>query len=174
VANESRDSSLFVPCAFYTVQERCFYEMQHGSTGADHLQDQGTARYGMWCAVFVAGVATLFVLLAIFGFSFMGIKPNALLDAVLFAGIAFGLSRYLPNRGRCTALLPPLTNRLAVSPLLATLTRMRGRERGCYVSQRPACARTPLRYSRPPRSATHSTSATIFVLPYLPWGRQAR
>jgi hypothetical protein len=51
------------------------------------------ARYGMWCAVFVAGVTTLFVLLAIFGFSFVGIKPNALLDAVLFAGIAFGLSR---------------------------------------------------------------------------------
>jgi hypothetical protein len=43
---------------------------------------------------FFAGVTTLFVLLAIFGFSFMGIKPNALLDAVLFAGIAFGLSRY--------------------------------------------------------------------------------
>jgi hypothetical protein len=52
------------------------------------------ARYGMCCAVFVAGVTTLFVPLAIFGFSFMGIKPNALLDAVLFAGIAFGLSRY--------------------------------------------------------------------------------
>jgi hypothetical protein len=51
---------------------------------------KGAARYGMCCAVFVAGVTTLFVLLAIFGFSFMGIKP----DAVLFAGIAFGLSRY--------------------------------------------------------------------------------
>jgi hypothetical protein len=174
VANESRDSSLFVPCAFYTVQERCFYEMQHGRPAPTTCRTKEAARYGMWGAVFVAGVTTLFVLLAIFGFSFMGIKPNALLDAVLFAGIAFGLSRYLPNRGRCTALLPPLTNRLSVSPLLATLTRMRGRGRGCYVSQRPACARTPLRYSRPPRSATHSTSATIFVLPYLPWGQQAR
>ncbi len=52
------------------------------------------AKYGMWCAVFAAGVTTLFVLLATFGFSIMGIKPNALLDAVLFAAIAFGLSRY--------------------------------------------------------------------------------
>lgn len=51
-------------------------------------------RYGMWCGVCVASITTLFVLLAIFGFSIMGIKPNALLDAVLFAGIAFGLSRY--------------------------------------------------------------------------------
>jgi len=52
------------------------------------------ARYGMWCAVFVAGITTLFVLLAISGFSIMGIKPTALLDSVLFGGIAFGLSRY--------------------------------------------------------------------------------
>jgi hypothetical protein len=103
--------------------------MQHGRPAPTTCRTKEAARYGMWGAVFVAGVTTLFVLLAIFGFSFMGIKPNALLDAVLFAGIAFGLSRYLPNRGRCTALLPPLTNRLSVSPLLATLTRMRGRGR---------------------------------------------
>jgi len=51
------------------------------------------ARYGMWCAVFVAGVTTLFVLLAIFGISVMGTKPAALLDVLLFVGIAFGLSR---------------------------------------------------------------------------------
>lgn len=51
------------------------------------------ARYGMWCAVFVAGVTTFVVLLATFGVSIMGTKPAALLDAVLFAGIAFGLSK---------------------------------------------------------------------------------
>lgn len=53
-----------------------------------------TARYGMWCAVFVAGVTTFVVLLASFGISILGTKPSALLDAFLFAGIAFGLSRY--------------------------------------------------------------------------------
>jgi len=51
------------------------------------------ARYGMWCAVFVAGVTTFVVLLAIFGVSIMGTKPTALFDAILFAGIAFGLSK---------------------------------------------------------------------------------
>jgi len=51
------------------------------------------ARYGMWCAVFVAGVTTLFVLLAIFGTSLMGVKPAALVDVLLFVGIAYGLSR---------------------------------------------------------------------------------
>jgi len=52
------------------------------------------ARVGMWCAVFVAGVTTIFALLAIFGTSIMGIKGQALLDAALFAGIAYGISRY--------------------------------------------------------------------------------
>ena len=51
------------------------------------------ARYGMWCAVFVAGATTLFVLLAIFGVSLMGVKPTALVDVLLFVGIAYGLSR---------------------------------------------------------------------------------
>ena len=71
-----------------------------------------------------------------------------------------------------TALFPPLTNCLPVSPLLATLTKNEGLRVG--VSQRAACARTQLRFSHAPRSATHSTSATIFVLPYLPWGQYAR
>lgn len=47
----------------------------------------------MWCAVFVACVTTFVVLLAIFGVPIMGIKPAALFDAILFAGIAFGLSK---------------------------------------------------------------------------------
>ncbi|HTP69110.1 MAG TPA: hypothetical protein VMJ35_09425 [Dongiaceae bacterium] len=51
------------------------------------------ARIGMWYAVFVAGVTTLFVLLAIFGVSLMGTKPAALVDALLFVGVAYGLFR---------------------------------------------------------------------------------
>lgn len=52
------------------------------------------ARYGMWCAVFVACVTAFVVLLTIiFGLSIMGTKPAALFDAILFAGIAFGLSK---------------------------------------------------------------------------------
>jgi len=54
---------------------------------------KAAARVGMWCAVFVACVTTLVVLLAIFGVSIMGVKPTALFDAILFAGIAFGLSK---------------------------------------------------------------------------------
>jgi len=53
-----------------------------------------TARYGMWCAVFVAGATTFVVLLASFGIPILGTKPSALLDALIFGGIAFGLSRY--------------------------------------------------------------------------------
>jgi len=51
-------------------------------------------RNGMWYAVFVAGVTALFAFLALAGVKFMGIKADALLDAALFAGIAYGLSRY--------------------------------------------------------------------------------
>jgi hypothetical protein len=51
-------------------------------------------RNGMWYAVFVAGVTALFAFLAMAGVKFMGIKADALLDAALFAGIAYGLSRY--------------------------------------------------------------------------------
>src|SRR3974390_832298 len=50
---------------------------------------------GMWCAVFVAGMTTFVVLLTtLFKISILGVKADALLDAALFAGIAFGLSRY--------------------------------------------------------------------------------
>jgi hypothetical protein len=53
------------------------------------------ARNGMWCAIFVASVTTIVVLLTtFFGLSIMGVKAGALLDAALFAGIAYGLSRY--------------------------------------------------------------------------------
>ncbi len=55
---------------------------------------KGAARYGMWCAIFVAGVTAVLVVLSFFGTTFMGITPAALLDVALFAAIAFGLSRY--------------------------------------------------------------------------------
>jgi|HubBroStandDraft_3_1064219.scaffolds.fasta_scaffold97065_2 hypothetical protein len=51
-------------------------------------------RYGMWCALLVAGVTTLFAVLSLFGVRLMGITPAALLDAALFGAIGFGLSRY--------------------------------------------------------------------------------
>ena len=60
------------------------------------LEDaKAAARYGMWCVVFVVGATTFVVLLTtFFGISMMGTKASALLDAALFAGVAFGLSRY--------------------------------------------------------------------------------
>jgi hypothetical protein len=51
-------------------------------------------RFGMWCAILVAGVTALFVVLSFFGIRFMAITPAALLDAALFAAIAYGLSKY--------------------------------------------------------------------------------
>ena len=55
---------------------------------------KAAARYGMWCAIFVACVTTFVVFLGSFGVSIFGVKTSALLDALLFAGIAYGLSRY--------------------------------------------------------------------------------
>jgi hypothetical protein len=51
-------------------------------------------RLGMWCAIPVASVTGLFVVFSFFGIKLMGITPSALLDAVLFAAIAYGLSKY--------------------------------------------------------------------------------
>ena len=53
-------------------------------------------RVAMWCAVFVAGVTTLFAVLALSGAKIanLPIDGSALFDAALFAGIAFGLSRF--------------------------------------------------------------------------------
>src|SRR5215469_14697283 len=54
-------------------------------------------KVAMWCAIFVAGVTTLFSLLAMSGALKMNNIPvdgSALIDAALFACIAFGLSRY--------------------------------------------------------------------------------
>lgn len=52
------------------------------------------AHYGMWCAILVAGVTAIFVVLSFFGTRLMGITPAALLDVALFAAIAYGLSKY--------------------------------------------------------------------------------
>jgi len=51
-------------------------------------------RYGMWCAILVSAVTTLFVGLSFLGIRLMGISAGALLDAVLFAAIAYGLARF--------------------------------------------------------------------------------
>jgi len=53
-------------------------------------------RVAMWCAIFVAGVTTIFALVAMSGTKIgnLPIDGSALFDAALFAGIAFGLYRY--------------------------------------------------------------------------------
>src|SRR5579859_1170613 len=53
-------------------------------------------KVAMWCAIFVAGVTALFSFLAMAGTKMNNIPVDgsALFDAALFAGIAFGLSRY--------------------------------------------------------------------------------
>ena len=55
---------------------------------------KGAIRYGMWCALLVAGVTALFVVLSFMGIRLMGTTPAALLDALLFAVIGYGLSRF--------------------------------------------------------------------------------
>jgi hypothetical protein len=54
---------------------------------------KGACRSGMWCAIVVAGITALFALVAIAGVKLFPIDGSALLDAALFGGIAFGLSR---------------------------------------------------------------------------------
>lgn len=51
-------------------------------------------RYGMWCAALVSGVTWLFAVLSLFGVRMMGITPAAIVDAILFAGIGYGLYRF--------------------------------------------------------------------------------
>ncbi|HLZ13468.1 MAG TPA: hypothetical protein VKP58_12850 [Candidatus Acidoferrum sp.] len=53
-------------------------------------------RVAMWCAIFVASVTTIFAVLALSGAkpANLPIDGSALFDAALFAGIAFGLSRF--------------------------------------------------------------------------------
>ena len=57
---------------------------------------KSACRAAMWCAVFVAGITTIVALIAIAGVKGLPlpIDGSALIDAALFAGIAFGLSRY--------------------------------------------------------------------------------
>jgi hypothetical protein len=53
-------------------------------------------RVAMWCAIIVAGITTLFSVLALTGTKIanLPIDGSALFDAALFAGIAYGLSRF--------------------------------------------------------------------------------
>jgi len=51
-------------------------------------------KYGMWCAIIVAAITAILSVLAIMGVGVTGISASALVDAVMFAGIAYGRSRY--------------------------------------------------------------------------------
>lgn len=51
-------------------------------------------KVAMWCAILVAGVTSLFAGLAMAGTKLGPVNGSAFVDAALFAGIAFGLSRY--------------------------------------------------------------------------------
>jgi hypothetical protein len=48
---------------------------------------------GMWAALFVAGITSLVVALSFAGVKLFGIGASALLDAAIFAAIAFGIKR---------------------------------------------------------------------------------
>ena len=51
-------------------------------------------KYGMWCAIIVAAITAGLSVLTIMGMGIRGISAYALVDAFVFAGIAYGLSRY--------------------------------------------------------------------------------
>lgn len=51
-------------------------------------------KYGMWCAIIVAAITAGLSVLTIMGMGIRGISAYALIDAFVFAGIAYGLSRY--------------------------------------------------------------------------------
>lgn len=55
---------------------------------------RSACRLGMWCATLVAGFTALVSILALFGTRILGASPYSLVDAALFAAIAFGLSRF--------------------------------------------------------------------------------
>lgn len=61
---------------------------------SDLEEAKKACRVAMWCAILVAGVTSLFAGLAMAGAKFSPVNGSAFLDAALFAGIAFGLSRY--------------------------------------------------------------------------------
>jgi len=72
--------------------------MNQGSWFWPDLSDidgaKDACRLGMWCAIIVASITALFAVIALLGKSFMGVSPMALVDAVLFGVIAFGIHKY--------------------------------------------------------------------------------
>jgi len=48
---------------------------------------------GMWAALVVAGITSLVVAMSFAGVKMFGIGASAMLDAAIFAGIAFGIKR---------------------------------------------------------------------------------
>jgi hypothetical protein len=61
---------------------------------SDLEEAKKACRVAMWCAIVVAGVTCLFAGLAMAGTKLTPVNGSAFLDAAIFAGIAFGLSRY--------------------------------------------------------------------------------
>ena len=58
------------------------------------LSAEKAAKYGFWAAAFVASVTAMVALFAIFLHKpILGVDGAGLVDAVLFAGIAFGIDR---------------------------------------------------------------------------------
>ena len=55
---------------------------------------RSACRLGMWCAIVVAAVTSLVSILSLFGIRVLGASAYSLVDAALFAAIAFGMSRY--------------------------------------------------------------------------------
>jgi hypothetical protein len=51
-------------------------------------------KYGMWCAIIVAALTAVVSVLTIMGMGIRGISNYTLVDALVFVGIAYGLSRY--------------------------------------------------------------------------------
>jgi hypothetical protein len=60
----------------------------------DNLEGaEDACRLAMWCAMLVAGVTTLFAFLALSGIRIVPINGSALVDAAIFAAVAYGLWR---------------------------------------------------------------------------------
>jgi hypothetical protein len=72
--------------------------MNHGSWYWPDVSDldgaKDATKYGMWCAIIVAAVTAGLSVLTIMGMGIRGISAHALVDAFVFAGVAYGLSRY--------------------------------------------------------------------------------
>jgi len=61
----------------------------------DNLEGaEDACRLAMWCAMLVSGVTALLAFLALNGIRILPISGSALVDAAIFAAVAYGLSRH--------------------------------------------------------------------------------